>query len=289
MTSVIADILKNRLSELEWIERFGGLVSNATRPEFAQGADGAQIVKGYQTYPVACGVNVENCWETGAFKHFEPDSKKSAIAFFVDNGGVTLKDVMGPKNAALLFQFDLKLLCWMNSKRLGDSITAGNCLPSGRVVPYVVSKLHGEHSAVGLFDGGIEEEVFHNVEVTSVRELTKTTSMFEPFTFAHDGAQRGLFISPYDYFGLGISGTFVVNKNCLPEFGADWEAATGCMSWESVFCKRVFNCLSSLIEYDSDEEAIAGGGTLDDEGNIWYITSNSHVSGMGGVPKIANL
>ena len=46
MVSVIADVLKSKLAALEWIDRFGGLVSNATRPELITGADGAQVVKG---------------------------------------------------------------------------------------------------------------------------------------------------------------------------------------------------------------------------------------------------
>lgn len=291
MTSVIADILKSKLENLAWIERFGGMVSTATRPELVQGAEGAQVVKGYQSYPVACGVNVDNCWETGAFKHFEPDSTKSAIAFFSDGGGVTLKEVMGPKNAALKFQFDLRFLCWLNTKRLGDDITNGGCLPSGRIAPYVIAQLHGEHSPVGLFGGGIEEDVYQGVEVTNVRELTKTPSMFEPYSFARDGQNRGLFIFPYDYFGLGITGTFVLNKNCLPEFGAEWAAATGCQTWESAFCSRVLNCLGGLGVFDSDEAAMQdyadNGGDVDEFGNVWYITSFNHLTTAGGIPKIA--
>ena len=292
MTSVIADILKSKIANLAWIERFGGMVSQATRPEIVT-VNNEQVVKGYQTYPVACGVNMENCWETGLFKHFEPDSTKSAVAFFADNGGVTLKDVLGPMRAGLLFQFDLKFLMWMNTKRLGQNITGGSCLPSGIVAPYIIQQLFGDHSPVGLFGGGPEEEVFQAMEVTSIRELTKSSSMFEPFTFASDGARRGLFISPYDYFGLSITGTFIINRNCLPEFGADWEAATGCQTWESVFCTRVFNCLGSLQPFESDEAAMlsynAIGGTVDENGHVWYITSNNHMSGFSGVPKIANL
>jgi hypothetical protein len=85
---------------------------------------------------------------------------------------------------------------------------------------------------------------------------------------------------------LQLTGSFVINKNCLPDFGADWEPATGCGTWQSAFCTRVFNCLNDLPEFDSDEAALIGG-TPDADGNIWYITSANHVTGMGGVPKIA--
>jgi hypothetical protein len=228
MISVIADVLKSKLSNLVWIERFGGLVSNAVRPEFIQGADGAQIVKGYQSYPVACNVNAANCWENGKFKHFEPDSSKSAIAFFMDNGGAYVKEVQAPKNASLKFSFDLKFVCWLNTARLGDGITGGGCNPSGRVAPYVVAQFFGEHSAVGLFEGGVEEDMFTNIEVSGIRQLIKNPSMFAPFSFVADGEKRGLFLYPYDYFGLNITGSFIVNKNCLPEFGEDWEADENC-------------------------------------------------------------
>jgi hypothetical protein len=230
MVSVIANVLKSNLANLEWVERFGGMVQQATRPEFVTGADGVQIVKGYQTYPVACGSNMANCWNDGRYKHFEPDSSKAAIAFFTDNGGVSLRGYEGHKNTFLKFTFDIKFLCWMNIARLGEAITAGDCTPSGRVSPFVIAQLFGEHTAVGLYGGGLEEEVFQAIEVTGVRELVKSPSMFEPFTFARDGINRGLFIYPYDYFGLNITGTFVINRLCLPEFGVDWEPTIDCLS-----------------------------------------------------------
>ena len=230
MLSVITDILKTRLENLTWMERFGGMVQNATRPEFVKGADNSMVVKGYQTYPVSCGVNAANCWENGVYKHFEPESTKAAIAFFTDNGGVVLKGYEGPFNAFMKFTFDIKFLCWMNLNRLGEDITAGGCLPSGRVAPFVISQLFGDHSAVGLFNGGLEEEVFQGIEVTGIRELVKNPAIFEPYTFAKDGANRGLFIYPYDYFGLNITGTFVINRNCMPEFGVDWEPSISCVS-----------------------------------------------------------
>lgn len=226
MISVISDILKSKLSNLVWIDRFGGMVSQATRPNVVT-ENGTQVVKGTQTYPVACGTSDAACWNDGLFKHFEPDSAKAAIAFFVDNGGVSFKTVQGPMGAGLQFSFDIKFLCWMNTKKLGDEITGGGCNPSGRVAPYVIAQLYGDHTAVGLFAGGIEESIYQAIEVTEIRELTKTPNMFEPFTFAKDGVNRGLFLSPYDYFGLNIRGTFIINKNCLPELGEGWVAA-GC-------------------------------------------------------------
>lgn len=271
MVSGIAEILKYKLSNLPWLERFGGLVSMATRPVFVQGADGAQIVTGYQTYPVACDVNETNCWENGLYKHFEPDSKKAAIAFFVDNGGVVLRGIEGVKGGGLKFAFDLKFLCWMNLKRLGDTITNGECNASMRVVPYVMAQLYGQHSAVGIFGGGIEEDIFQAVEVTGIRQLQKTPAMFQPFTFATDGEKRGLFLYPYDYFGLQLTGTFIVDQNCLPAlYAGDYDFTTGpCIPGGGVpggggvlpggcGCE-IQNLMSDLPEYVDDDTALADG------------------------------
>lgn len=225
MVSVVADILKSTLSSLDWIERLGGLVVPATRPVIAHGADGVQVVTGYQSYPVACDVNVENCWENGKFKHFEPDSSKAAIAYFVDNGGIGMQAVEGPKNTFLKCSFDIRFLCWMNLKRLGDQITDSACYAADRVAPYVIAQFMnaGGNIAFTATDiaaifgaSDVRSDIFQEVQVTGWRQLRREPSMFLPFTFATDGDKRGLFIWPYDYFGLQLTGTFVINRNCLP-------------------------------------------------------------------------
>lgn len=217
MTAAIADVLKAKLSNLPWLDRFGGLVSVATRPLLTTGADGVQVVTGYQAYPVACDVNQANCFETGTYKHFEPDSTKTAIAFFVDNGGCAFQAVEGPKLANIILSFDLKFLCWLNLARLGPELTYGHCNVSGRLAPLVMKQFWGCHSAFGKFDGAPEEEALQSIEVKTLSMLPKSPAMFQPFTFAAEGERRGLFLYPYDYFGIRVAGTFRINVNCLED------------------------------------------------------------------------
>lgn len=224
MVSVIAEVLKQPLADIPWMERYGGLVFPAAKPILKQGADGVMVTTGHEIYPVACGVNAENCWENNRFKYFEPDSEKAAIGFFVDNGGAVMKSIQGPMQMRIEYSFDLKFLCWLNTLRLGNDITAGGCLTSGRIVPYFFPIFMGAHSTAGLFAGGIEETNFQAIEVTAVSEITKSPSMFEPFTFAREGVNKNLFVYPYDYFGLRIQGTFIVNKDCLEPLGSGWIA-----------------------------------------------------------------
>jgi hypothetical protein len=184
----------------------------------------------------------------------------------------------------------------MNSARLGETITAGGCLPSSRVSPFVIAQLYGNHTAVGKFGGGLEEETFLAIEVTGIRQLTQTPSIFEPFTFARDGVNRHLFTYPYDYFGLQITGTFVVNRNCLPEFGVDWEPEEGCLSPASNpgtpgngtsnwFFNQMQQYNSGLGAYTDNEaaktalEVIYGTGNA--VGKEYYIAAGSDVAPEG--------
>lgn len=227
MLSAIADILKYKLTDstdspaLDWIERFGGLVISAAKANTVQSQDGAFVNAGYQYWPVACDVNAEKCFEDFAkLKWFVPDSSLAAVAFFTDGGGTRFLrfDENVPQRGGLVYQFNLRFLCWVNMKRLGDAITSGECYVADKVVPYVIAKFFEAHSAATVFGSGTPKaKAYRNIEVTSVSQLQKQPSIFNPFTFAQLPDKQALFIWPYDYFGLQIQGEFTLHRNCLAE------------------------------------------------------------------------
>jgi hypothetical protein len=253
MVHVIADILKTRLSNLEWIEKFGGLVLPAVQPEYVQGADGAKIRTGEKIFPVACETSCAECWDNGVYKYFVPDSGKAAVGFFTDNGGSSLQQIEGPKLNYLKFTFNIRFLCWMNLQRLGVE----GCTFSAYSSAYVIGQLFGRYTVAGLLGGSLE--------VTRIDQLRKDPAMFEPFSFAREGADRGLFLYPYDYFGLTISGTFVIAKNCLPALLEGWSPSDpGCYpSGDGTPCPpaTISNYFDNAPEYASDEAAALDGYT----------------------------
>ena len=206
MTSAIANILLDRIGELPWMERYTGLVTTAVMPKKKADSLG-NLTKSSetQTYAVACDVEAEKCWETDIYKYLFPDNTVKSVAFFTDAGGTVSATVTGPKKNTLNFTFDLKFLCWMNLKRLGIE----GCNASALAVPEIIARIFGlKDTPAGPYNG-----IYQNVEVLRVRELVKSPSIFEPFFFAKEGERRGLFLYPYDYFGLQISGSF---SFCLP-------------------------------------------------------------------------
>ncbi len=269
MVTVIAEILRQKIASLEWVERVGGLVQVAERPIYSTAANLSQTVTGRQAYPVACTVNSADCWENGVYKLLEPDSTKSSVVYFMDRGGVQCLGAEGPKKGAVRYRFDIDMFCWLNLARLGEPITANGCTVSGRIVPYFIEKLMGEHTATGLFDGALEEDAFLGVTVLKIDEMRKSPDIFAPFDFQK---RTELFFTPYDYFGLKISGEFVIPTSCLPVFGEGWVPAEGCFIYEGgpgtpgvsyTLCDRIFKCLADLEEFDTPEAGQAGGLLID--------------------------
>lgn len=216
MLHAVTEVLKSAIADTVWLERFGGLVTRAVKPLFIDAPDGTKLQTGTWTAPVSCEVNEENCWEGDKlYKYFEPDSNKAAVGFFDDAGGVSFVKVDQPKAAWLVFKFNVRFLCWLNLKRLNADFVGCNfsALASGELV----SKFYGRHSSVGLFAGGAEETAFQGIEVTGITQPIKTPAIFEPFSFAKQQEAKGLFLYPYDYFALNLTGTFAVNKNCFPQ------------------------------------------------------------------------
>lgn len=221
MVSAIADILKDTLTDLDWIERFGGLVVEAKKATTVTNGDGTAVVTGWQSWPVACDVNAEKCFENQQkLKWFVPDSSVAAVAYFVDNGGCQSLgfDENTPNRGGLIYRFNLKFVCWMNMKRLGDAITDGECYAADKVVPYVIAAFHNTRTAAQVFGADtVKALAYRRVEVTNVTQLQKTPQLFAPFSFWNLPDKQAMFIWPYDYFALQIQGTFVVNRNCLAD------------------------------------------------------------------------
>lgn len=278
MVTVIAEVLRNKLELLGWVERVGGLVTVAERPIEKTGANFSKVVTGRQFYPIASDVNDAECWENGVYKLLEPDSAKSSVVFFRDMDGIRFVGAEGPKKGSIRYEFDLGFYCWLNLTRLGDSITAGGSTASGRVAPYFIENIMGSHSATGVFGGGIEEEAFIQIEVKEISEMRKTREMFSPFDFASKGE---LFLYPYDYFGLRVTGEFIIPKSCLPSFGAGWTPSAGCLPSGNIdWFQRV---LGLLPVFDSNEDALAGnlsnGDTMPGLSvGEFYVGSERHVA-----------
>jgi hypothetical protein len=136
----------------------------------------------------------------------------------------------------------------------------------------------GEHTAIGVFSGGIEEDAFINIEVSSISEMRKSRDIFSPFDFER---KSELFLYPYDFLGLRILGEFVIPTRCLPTFAEGWTPEAGCLPSGNIdWFQRV---LQLLPIFSSNEDALAGnlygGGTMPGLSvGEFYVGAPDHVA-----------
>lgn len=83
MNQAIANIIKEYIDELTFVDKIAGLVS--TQYMTVTGEDGAKVTK---SYPVACCTTAEDC-KAGAYNDLTLNSDYKTVLYFED-GGVSL-------------------------------------------------------------------------------------------------------------------------------------------------------------------------------------------------------
>jgi hypothetical protein len=209
MVKIIADILQDRVAQLGFFpsDRLAGLVTAFEKPTFTKADNGQNVRTGTLIYPVACGDNPD---VESTYQHYEPQSEKGAVAFFVETAAVQFRESVAPKGNELEYAFSLRFLAWMNLKSAG----VAQCSYSANIVPVMIKQLYGVHSGDCLNDTPVADWI-KQVHVLEVSQMQKTPEIFGNFSFVQLGRERGLFMHPYDYFGLNISGRFILKTGCI--------------------------------------------------------------------------
>lgn len=189
MNTDIANILKGYIETLPFAGKVGGLVKPIT---YTSQTDKGVIKK---TIPVDCGVTHANCLK-GRYTDLMPDSKYNSVMYFED-GGVRPSD-----NSARDFSFEsnLKLVCWLNLKKLGKTGCSNTALAIATILNTLPTR---------TFNNGVYSRIF--IAVTG--EEIKSPQIFSKYTYDEEKTQYLMY--PYDYFALNISVRFSISKSCI--------------------------------------------------------------------------
>src|SRR5688572_11995058 len=118
MINDIGQILKSRLAPLAFIDKLGGVVRVVTKNE--TDSNGRVVRK---SFPVDCDVTNDDCL-AGKYTDLVPNSKYLSVAYFEDQGiRPVTQDVKD-----FTFVASLKLICWLNLKKLGKSNCSNSAL-----------------------------------------------------------------------------------------------------------------------------------------------------------------
>lgn len=240
MNQAIANIIKNHISGLDFIDKIAGLVSACTFDIVVRDKENNPTTV-QKTFPIACCLT-EKCTIETAYQDLMPNSDYKTVIYFEDKGVSWVKTEGRYKH----YTSNVRLVCWINvAKILGDTCKEGDtCTLSTHLITEIIRSLPefpGHHNPFNM--------VFSEVTSQEVR----SPSIFSTYTYDEKHSQYLMY--PYDYFALDIQtsfaicmkGTQVYNADCSStdldnldapvasfasivaahSFTANWEAVTG--------------------------------------------------------------
>jgi hypothetical protein len=265
MNASIAELLKARLQDLTYIGRLAGLVRGQSYDR-----QGTKI-----TIPVALSVQDRvACDATPDLQDMVPNDGYASMVYFEDLGiSKTTSRTRG-----ITFTSRLRLVCWLNSGRLGGDATAGDKIAQ----VFITQLTHGPYNS-GPYIG-----VRHRVDGMPVRG----PGLFQGYTYP-DSARQFL-MPPFDAFAIDVSTEFRVRAGCEEEV---LEQVEGCWTPPVIItpepsdttCRYLKVCgtpeVGDVATWDGTQwvpEAPTGGGwTPDETTNPGFLTLPS-----GGVIPI---
>lgn len=180
MNSKIAEILKDQISSLTWVDKIVGLVKPITYTDKAGTKKTIPIY--YRDDPTLC--------DSGDYTDLVPDSSKMSIIYFEDGG----TDVA---NAGCMFTdciSSLKLVCWCNLKLINPALSSALSL-----------KLQVINT--------IPNQIANTDWVTKIQVSLESDDVGSPFTKYTYDEQKQFLMWPYDYFSLNYKVRYSIPRN----------------------------------------------------------------------------
>lgn len=196
MNQDIANILKDRVKTLPWVDKISGLIREYTKVDLITRDEKQYTVR--KVFPVSCDVDEVACLG-GAYKDLAPDSRRRSVVYF-ECGGCRLVERQGDM---FFYKSTLRMVAWVNMRKFSDYYT---CSVSSRLVQSVLALL-----PITEFN----EEPFQRIKFEAVSELPKNAQIFSRYTY--DEALGQYLIFPYDYFALQIETTFRMHNMCIQQ------------------------------------------------------------------------
>lgn len=200
----------------------------ATMPLFTTGTDTriAGIVRPSTRYkdgrsfvlPAAFDVEGRACWEQGRYFELLPNDLYRAVVYFEQLSDVRFEGYKDSKDRIMIYQVNLRLVCWVNFKKMGTTdLTITDRLSLGVIKALTATK--GEISRTSgkltVTDGNFTNST---VEVEPVSQVRQDRSIFSRYTIKEDNL-----LYPWDYFAINLACTLYVGRECFTEVVAGEE------------------------------------------------------------------
>jgi len=191
MNNKIANILKDQIDDLTWIDKIAGLVQTANVRE----KNGDNISE--KSYPISCSISEDACLK-GAYQDLCPNSKKKSVLYFEDKG-VSFDHQEGNR---LFYKSSLRLVCWLNLQLIQGAACKKDvtgCGTSGDYVLEVIKKFDYKP----FNSGG-----FYGIVIHPPAQAERSVDIFSKYTYNETALQY--LMAPYDYFALDFEISFFI-------------------------------------------------------------------------------
>lgn len=191
MNNKLAVILRDQISDLNWIDKIAGLVQTANI-RIKSGDDTSE-----KSYPISCSISEDACLK-GAYQDLCPDSKKKSIAYFEDRG-LAFDRMEGNR---LFYTSSLRLVCWLNLKKIQDENCDKDVIGCGTSGDYVLEVIK-KFNYVPFNSGGL-----YGIMIQPPSQVERSVEIFSKYTYNEEALQYLMF--PYDYFALDFTVNFMI-------------------------------------------------------------------------------
>jgi len=185
MNAKIADLIKEQIQDLNFIDKLAGIVKPVTYTDKAGNS---------KTFPVA--LNDASACDPGHYTDLVPDSSKISIIYFEDLG----TDVVNAGCRYVDVEAKIRLVCWVNLAKVNTDYSDANLLKI-KLLQTIPKRLTNTDWVTKIFVKFAGEEPKDN--------------LFSAYTY--DEKQTQYLMYPFDYFGLNYNVKYSIpmNSECL--------------------------------------------------------------------------
>lgn len=193
MNKEIADIVLGLIQDINWMDKYAGLV----RPVTITQPSPTGVIR--KTFPVACSVSAESC-TNDTYTDLVPNTNYNSVVYFEDGG----LQVSGRDSRYINCISNLNLIGWLNGKKLGYN----GCGIASIAVLSIIKTLTPNFEP---FNSGS----FVKIRINAISEDPKNPNIFTRYSY--DESTNQYLMYPYDYFRLNLQVTFSVPLSCIDD------------------------------------------------------------------------
>lgn len=200
MIRVICETLKGLLTNMDYVERLGGVVMPVTQEVVNEEGVPTRYV-----FPITCDAEGTACVESGKYFDMLPNDAYKSVLYFEDRTGVAFGAWQRKYNEQT-FRGVVRLVGWLNLAKMGFD----SCSVTDRIVMAIIQSLHSTKPLpITVTETGWTGA---QLDVEKVDLVRRGENLFAQYTWAQ--TQQAI-IYPFDTFGMDITFTLKTGVDCV--------------------------------------------------------------------------